>query len=100
MHHIAVAIEQSTGEPYGGCPWNLFTRPLVVDCVQAYAWWDKKQLGVFTGPNPPARFVEAFDLYQRTVSKLQNDEMDRQREKSKKENPRALVNRARSVRRG
>lgn len=100
MGHIAVAIEQSTGESYGGCPWHVFRRPLVGDVVQAYAWWEKKQLAMFAGHDPPARFVEAFDLYQRTVAKLQGDEMQKERAKNADKDKRKLKTHARTVRRG
>ena len=97
MEHIAVAIEQSTGEPYGGCPWQAFDDPLVSDVVQAYPWWEKSQLSLFTGPHPPARFVEAFDVYQRAIQKLQNDEAEKAAKRDAKD---AHTLKQRSVHRG
>lgn len=77
MEQYSVAIEQSTGEPYGGCPWQAFEDPMVSAVVQAYPWFEKGELSTLVGPAPSARFLEGFDLYRRTVQKLQADEADK-----------------------
>lgn len=83
MEHINKAIEQSTCEPYAGCPWRVFHDPLVADVVESYSWFDKKQLHTLVGPNPPAKFLQAIGLYHRVITKLQNDEAEKQAKRDK-----------------
>lgn len=82
MHHIGVAIENGTGHAMRGCPWRVFDEPLVSDVLDAYPHLKAGNLGTFLGPHSSCRLLEAIGLYDRTLSRLLEDERRKMEERA------------------
>lgn len=101
MGHILTAIHNSTGYLYQGCPWKVFDDPLVADVMDAHPYLKAGNLGVFLGPHPSMRLVEAVGLYEQTLQKLLNDERKKADDKAKADSDRhSAAMSARGARRG
>ena len=85
MRHFATAIQDSTGHPYPGCPWHAFSEPIVGDVLDVYPRLKDGTLGVFLGPRPPVRLLEAIGLYDRQLTKLLADERKKAEQRAKNE---------------
>jgi hypothetical protein len=73
------AIGRLCGQEPPECPWNAWADSDVRTIVEAWGWYDKGQLEVFLGTDPPQWILEGVATFGRALAACRSDVLERQR---------------------
>lgn len=81
--HSAVAgleaVRRVCGSTPPECPWHAWSDPEVAAVVSAWTWYDKGQLAMLLGTDPPQWMVEAVREFGRALDASRADVMELER---------------------